>query len=193
MPLAQRSPQRRLGSLFGRRDYPWAYARKGETIWTLILLLISVGSVATVSSLDALTAHDPLGPRFLPLVNSLVLMGATVAILLKPFIRMALGGVTLPPPEPESARPLADLPEEPSKPRLLIERPLVRVAFMSAVCGSYVIMMDLIGYIPATVLGMAGALLILDTQRTRRLIIAPAVSAISIYLVFANVLHVRLP
>jgi len=193
MPLAKRSPQRLNGPPFGHPDYPGPDVRTGEAVWTFILILISVGSIVTVSSLSVLTAHDPLGPRFFPLVISLILMGAALVILLKPILAMALGHPTPLPRKPESSPPLAGVDWQLVKPKPFPERPLVRVAFMGAVCSAYVVLMDVVGYIPATVLGMAGVLLILDSQRTRRLIIAPAASAISIYLLFTNVLHVRLP
>ena len=173
----------------------------GDAVWALLLLLVGSGGLVAALSLRVAQAHDPLGGRFFPVMISSLLMLAAVAILLTPLVRLLRGRdpVASKPPGAaedlgtETAAPSVGPGEEVQAPGGVLERPLGRVLAMAAVSIVYVALLDLVGYIPATILGMAAALWVLRTRGLRRLLLGPVVMSVSLYLIFTYLLYVRLP
>lgn len=167
---------------------------RGETVWTAVLLLLGLAAAATAFQLDVQRAHDPLGPRFFPLVTSFVLLGAVAAVAVRPLVHDVRRRGRPPPPEilvqPVSGGPPPNNGRTGSGP---LGQPLIRVYLMAATCVGYVGLMHVMGYIVPTILSMLSALWILGVRRRRSLILAPVVSAFALYYIFSELLHVRLP
>lgn len=165
----------------------------GEAVWALLLILVGSIGLNTGLGMDIRQAHDPLGGRFFPVMNSLLLILAAGAVLLSPLARLAVGQQPKMGEEPGLAPDVAGAPDPEDEPRGMLEKPLVRVGFMAAIAIGYVTLMDLVGYIPATILGMVGVLYLLGTRRPRSLLIGPVLTTILVYLIFTNLLFIRLP
>lgn len=163
-----------------REAYSW-----GAVAWTCALLLLGLASLTIGLGLQMQRAHDPLGGRFFPVAVSALLALAAVAVLASPLVRMAVG---LP------VWALADPPDtlDDADARLL-DRPGVRVPAMMALCIGYAGLLPLIGYVPASVLALAGCMYLLGTRGLRGLVVMPVLAATILYAVFTYALFVRLP
>lgn len=165
----------------------------GGTVWALLLVLLGSATLAAALSMDTGQAHDPLGGRFFPVMVSASLTVAAVAVLLSSLVSLVLGREAVRRKDPAVATGVRSDVDPAGEPEGLLGRPLGRVAAMAAVSIGYVALLDVIGYIPATILGMAGALWVLRARGLGGLLIAPVVMSVSLYLIFTNLLYVRLP
>lgn len=165
----------------------------GKAVWALLLLLLGSVALTTALSMRVGQAHDPLGGRFFPVMVSASLTVAALAVLLSPLVRLLLGrDPAMGEGSVASAGTGPDV-DPADEPEGLLRKPLGRVAAMAAVAIAYVALLDVIGYIPATILGMAGALWVLQVRGLRALFLGPVVMSVSLYLIFTNLLFVRLP
>lgn len=162
-----------------REAYTW-----GSAGWACVLLLIALGALYIGLGLEMRRAHDPLGGRFFPVVIPTLLAIAAVAVLVGPVVRVVVG---LSPTIGEPAGAAGDVADPPAG------RPGLRVLAMVVVCAGYVVLLRVIGYIPATVLALAACMYLLGTRRLRGLLIMPVVTAALLYAIFTYALFVRLP
>ena len=165
----------------------------GDAVFAVFLLVIGAVTLTVARTMRLGQAHDPLGGRFFPVMISVVLIVAAVAILLRPLLRVLLHRRIELGQDPGAAPGLEVGQAEDAHHEGLLETPLGRVGAMAVVTTIYIALLDLIGYIPATILGMGGALWVLGVRKLRRLVIGPVVMALSLYLIFTNLLYVRLP
>jgi len=161
----------------------------GATVCAGAFFLIALIALDIALDLQIKRAHDPLGGRFFPVLISSLLALASTAILIKPILYGLFTGTV--------SSDLDKAPKRsPSKPTTLSEvlsNPNARVLAMILTCVGYIASLGALGFIPSTVWALSATLFILGTRGFSGLLIAPAITTLTIYGVFTYALLVNLP
>ena len=154
---------------------------QGEIAWALILFIIGWGAYSIATTMSIQQAHDPLGGRFIPVLISVSLMIAAVAVV----VRTAIGSLRRGGATQSSTVESNDLG--------LWERAGTRVLAMLTIAIVFIAIMDAYRFVPGAIVGMAASMRLLGERRPSRLILVPTVTAIVVFLIFTRLLLVRLP
>jgi putative tricarboxylic transport membrane protein len=157
----------------------------GIAIALSVLGLVSVIAAAVTISLPAsIIQSDPVGPR-----GFAYLFGTLTTILGLALLRSLIhrqraeGGVGAPIVEDPEAT--GDDPRFPAS--------SMRAFIIMALTLLYAFLLNPLGYMLSTMLYVAGCMWAMDARRRTQLVVFPVAYALSTYLLFDVVLHVRLP
>lgn len=154
---------------------------QGGNAWAATLLIMGWGAYRIATTMSLQQAHDPLGGRFIPVLVSVSLMSAAVAVI----VRTTIGGLR------QGGAPRSG----PGKSKNLgvWERAGTRVLTMLAIAIVFISIMDAYRFVPGAIVGMAASMRLLGERRPSRLVLVPTVTAIVVFLIFTRLLLVRLP
>lgn len=135
-----------------------------ERIFSVILILVSAFFAFSALQIEKPMFSDPIGPALVPLLIALLLAGTALSSLLKP---------TAQPRWPQAAM-------------------LLRLGLTAVVFLCYAVLVEPLGFVPATVLAFA-AFAVLFHAAVGKALLAGAVFAVVAWLLFGLALDLYLP
>lgn len=177
-----------------RSDRESRSIRLGPFAWVIGLIAVGGFGVWTGFDMEIRQAHDPLGGRFFPIAASMILVVSAAAALVGELIVVvrswsghggteALDGRAVEPPNTGAEAVPAELDSGSWR----------YAAGVIVVCAGYVAVLDIIGYLVATPIAMAGILAFFGRRGLKALTLGPVFTTVIVYLLFTQVFSVRLP
>lgn len=143
-----------------------------------------VGAYLTITPATSAYTFDPVGPRGFAYVVGVMLVILGVILLVETIkLQRESGGIgAYTERDPEEAGDDMRYPASP-----------LRAFAMMGLTLAFAMLIGVLGYIAASILLIAGGLLVMGIRRWKTLVLFPVSYALSTYLLFHTVLGVRLP